>query len=111
MAYQVSSLTVSVNGVRTWIPLHQSPIRRKAEAIALADAQPIRAWSWLPTLRRKCTKTARTMGAIRAYCPAVPARGACSANPMRVPSFGRLPAGLHRVRMIQPFEAIDDRTQ
>ncbi len=43
MAYQVSSLTVSVNGVRKWIPLHQSPIRRKAEAIALADAQPIRA--------------------------------------------------------------------
>jgi len=41
--YVVSSLRITVNGQPEWIPHYAKPIRRKAEAIAIADAQPIRA--------------------------------------------------------------------
>jgi hypothetical protein len=41
MLYEVASLTVTANDQCRWTPLG-SKIRRKADAIALADAQPIR---------------------------------------------------------------------
>lgn len=37
MPYEVSILTANINGVRRWNRLHQKPIRKKSDAIALAD--------------------------------------------------------------------------